>query len=71
LDRQTESVARLASDHRSAVIFPKSLKRFDLSSIFMPTRILTGVEAWKEIPVGAGHDRVPAETERDQLPNCQ
>jgi hypothetical protein len=21
--------------------------------------------------IGAGHDRVPAETERDQLPNCQ
>jgi len=23
------------------------------------------------IRIGAGHDRVPAETERDQLPNCQ
>jgi len=22
-------------------------------------------------PIGAGHDRVPAETERDLLPNCQ
>ena len=52
-----------------AVIRPESLKRFDLSTYLVPDGLhplLSRRRANESPSVGAGHDRVPAETERDR-----